>query len=85
MTQKEVIQTMVKGLEQVPAGTELTVYRLAAACGLDAKAMENDGVLFDLFVPLQKAARRAGITLDNSPWAESFIGLPHVIPFLVKK
>lgn len=95
MTIDEIIAQTVAYLKTLPDGTEIaTSDALKASCGFDFDPngeylVGNTPVdfkgMFDLDRDIRKAARRAGLKIDDSLYADQVVGLLFNVPFIVKK
>ena len=95
MTIDDIIATAVSHLRTLPEGTEIsTSEALAAACGCDfdpegeylVGGVQIDFMgMFELDKNIRKAARKAGLVLDDSAYAGMELGLPFNIPYIVKR
>lgn len=95
MTIDDIIAAAVSHLRSLPDGTEIsTSEALAAACGFnfdpEGECLVGDVQIdfkgmFELDQDIRKAARKAGLALDDSAYADMVLGLPFNIPYIVKK
>ena len=95
MTIEEIIAQVVGYLRTLPDGTEIaTSDALKASCGFDFDPngeylVGNTPVdfvgMFDLDRDIRKAARKAGMKIDDSLYADQVVGLPFNVPYIVKK
>lgn len=95
MTIDEIITQVVAYLKMLPDGTEIaTSDALKASCGFDFDPsgeylvgntpVDFEG-MFSLDRDIRKAARKAGIKIDDSVYADQVVGLPFNVPYIVKK
>ena len=95
MTIDDIIAAAVSHLRSLPDGTEIsTSEALAAACGFnfdpEGEYLVGDVQIdfkgmFELDQDIRKAARKAGLALDDSAYAYMVLVLPFNIPYIVKK
>lgn len=95
MTIEEIIAQAVSYLKTLPDGTEIsTSEALKASCGFDYDPngeylVGNTPVdfkgMFDLDRDIRKAARKAGMKIDDSLYVDQVVGLLFNVPFLVSK
>ena len=95
MTIDEIIAQTVAYLKTLPDGTEIaTSDALKASCGFDYDPngeylvgntpVDFEG-MFALDRDIRKAARKAGLIIDDSLYAEQVVGLLFNVPYIVKK
>ncbi len=95
MTIEDIIATAVAYLKTLPDGTEIsTSEALKATCGFDYDPngeflVGNTPIdfkeMFDLDRNIRKAARKAGMKIDDSLYADQVVGLLFNVPYIVKK
>lgn len=95
MTIEEIIAQAVSYLKTLPDGTEIsTSEALKASCGFDYDPngeylVGNTPVdfkgMFELDRDIRKAARKAGMKIDDSLYSDQVVGLPFNVPYLVSK
>ena len=95
MTIDEIISTAVAYLKTLPDGTEIsTSEALKASCGFDYDPngeylvgntpVDFEG-MFALDRDIRKAARKAGMKIDDSLYADQEVGLLFNVPYCVSK
>ena len=95
MTIDEIIAQTVAYLKTLPDGTEIaTSDALKASCGFDLDPngeylvgntpVDFEG-MFSLDRDIRKAARKAGLKIDDSLYADQVVGLLFNVPYIVKK
>jgi hypothetical protein len=95
MTIDEIIAQTVAYLKTLPDGTEIaTSDALKASCGFDFDPngeylvgntpVDFEG-MFSLDRDIRKAARKAGLKIDDSLYADQVVGLLFNVPYIVKK
>lgn len=95
MTIEEIISTAVVYLKSLPDGTEIsTSEALKATCGFDydpngeylvgSTPVDFEG-MFALDRDIRKAARKAGMKVDDSLYADQVVGLLFNVPYSVSK
>ena len=95
MTIDEIIAQTVAYLKTLPDGTEIaTSDALKASCGFDYDPngeylvgntpVDFEG-MFALDRDIRKAARKAGLKIDDSLYADQVVGLLFNVPYIVKK
>ena len=95
MTIDEIIAQTVAYLKTLPDGTEIaTSDALKASCGFDYDPngeylvgntpVDFEG-MFALDRDIRKAARKAGLIIDDSLYADQVVGLLFNVPYIVKK